>query len=130
MFPLRGIFSNIWLQQTNNNNNHSKFPKKMLSCVVQNRQSEQQNGYDRFSSELVFLINIHFDKLDFFLTKTSSCDILDPDIEMHELVKTKTTFFAWARVFFFGAQGFSYPNTFILLSFFKILVHYYNLCTQ
>src|SRR5438876_11773835 len=105
MFSLRGIFSNIWLQQTNNNNNHSKFPKKMLSCVVQNHQSDTQNGYDRFSSELVFRINIHFDNLDIFLTKTSNCVISwIADIEMHELVKTKTTFCAWAR-FFFGAQG-------------------------
>src|SRR5437016_9030587 len=101
MFPLRGIFSNIWLQQTNNNNNHSKFPKKMLSCVVQNRQSEQQNGYDRFSSELVFRINTHFDNLDIFLTKTSDCVISwIADIEMHDLVGNKNNVFCMGSVFF------------------------------
>ena len=103
----------------------------MLSCVVQNHQSEQQNGYDRFSSELVFRINIHFDNLDIFLTKTSNCVISwIADIEMHELVENKQQRFLHGLGFFFGAQGFSYPNTFILLSFFKILVHYYNLGTQ
>ena len=38
-------------------------------------QTNSKNGYDRFSSELVFRINIHFDNFDIFSTKTTNCVI-------------------------------------------------------